>query len=182
MILWPAGARVHGLRRVNLLATTIGRIGHSAVGADVIPEPCGQCPQELFPAATKDDVLYGGAAGGGKTVGLVMEAIGAAVRYPGIRMLMLRRTYDELAESLHPEFQRIQWPAALGGPWNKTEKDVTFPHGSVIRLRYLESLEGAPRRQAAPTNTCWSTGAARRHHSTNIRAGQRPAEQPSPAP
>jgi hypothetical protein len=97
--------------------------------------------------ATEDDVLYGGAAGGGKTIGLVMEAIRAAVRYPGIRVLMLRRTYDELAESLYPEFQRIGWAAALGGRWNKTDKEITFPHGSVIRLRYLESLDDASRRQ-----------------------------------
>ena len=32
----------------------------------VIPGPCGKCPQELFHAATESDVLYGGAAGGGK--------------------------------------------------------------------------------------------------------------------
>jgi hypothetical protein len=116
-------------------------------GAEVIPQPCGKCPQEQFHAATEDDVMCGGAAGGGKTIGLVMEAIRAAVRYPGIRALMLRRTYDELAESLYPEFQRIGWAAALGGRWNKTDKELTFPHGSVIRLRYLESLDDAWRRQ-----------------------------------
>lgn len=60
---------------------------------------------------------------------------------------MLRRTYDELAESLYPEFQRIGWARALGGRWNKTDKEITFPHGSVISLRYLESLDDASRRQ-----------------------------------
>lgn len=36
-------------------------------GQDVpVPEPCGSCPQERFHAATESDVLYGGAAGGGK--------------------------------------------------------------------------------------------------------------------
>jgi Terminase large subunit, T4likevirus-type, N-terminal len=108
---------------------------------------CGKWSQELFHAATEDDVLYGGAAGGGKTIGLVMEAVRAAVKYPSIRVVMLRRTYDELAESLYPEFQRIQWAAALGGRWNKTDKEIMFPHGSVIRLRYLESLDDASRRQ-----------------------------------
>jgi hypothetical protein len=97
-------------------------------------------------AATEDDVLYGGAAGGGKMIGLVMEAIRAAVRYPAIRVLMLRRTYDELAESLYPEFQRIGWAAALGRRWNKTDKELTLPRRSVIRLRYLESLDDASRR------------------------------------
>ena len=43
----------------------------------VIPEPCGMCPQELFHAATEDSVLYGGSAGGGKTLSLIMEGIRA---------------------------------------------------------------------------------------------------------
>jgi len=115
--------------------------------AGTVSEPCGQCPQELFHAATEDDVLYGGAAGGGKTIALVMEGIRACVRHAGIRVLILRRSYDELAESIYPEFQRVDWAAALGGRFHRTEKEVTFPNRSVIRLRYMETLDDASRRQ-----------------------------------
>src|SRR5579859_5330790 len=116
-------------------------------GDAIVPEPCGQCPQEQFHAATEDDVLYGGSAGGGKTAAIVAEALRACARYPGIRVLILRRSYDELAESIYPEFQRFAWGEALGGRLNKTEKEVAFPNRSLIRLRYMETLDDASRRQ-----------------------------------
>ncbi len=103
--------------------------------------------QQEFHDATEDDILYGGAGGGGKTLAIVMEAIRACIRYPGIRVLILRRTYDELAESVYPEFMRVGWAVDLGGRWNKTDKEVTFPNKSVIRLRYMEDLTDASRRQ-----------------------------------
>jgi hypothetical protein len=116
-------------------------------GDAVLPEPCGNCPQELFHSATEDDILYGGSAGGGKTAAIVAESLKLCVKHPGIRVLILRRSYDELAESIYPEFQRFAWGAALGGHLNKTEKEVTFPNQSLIRLRYMETLDDASRRQ-----------------------------------
>jgi phage terminase large subunit len=113
----------------------------------VLPDPCGTCPQEQFFAACEDFVLYGGSAGGGKTCAIVLYAIRACVRHPGIRVLILRRTFDELAESIYPEFAQVGWAAALGARFNKTEKELTFPNGSLIRLRYLDSADDASRRQ-----------------------------------
>ena len=123
------------------------RIAARKRGDAVLPEPCGGCPQELFHSATEDDILYGGAAGGGKTAAICADALRLCVKYPGIRVLILRRSYDELAESIYPEFQRFAWGAALGGHLNKTEKEITFPNQSLIRLRYMETLDDASRRQ-----------------------------------
>lgn len=111
------------------------------------PERCGQCPQEQFFAATELDVLYGGAAGGGKSAALIVYAIQACVRHPGLRVLFVRRTFDELAESIFPKLAAFDFAAKLGGHWNGTDHQLTFDNRSVIRFRYVERLLDASRRQ-----------------------------------
>ena len=103
--------------------------------------------QAEFHAATEYDVLYGGAAGGGKSAGLVADDLKDAMRFPGIRIGAFRRTYDELAESLLKELARFGYGEALGARWNGSERELTFSNGSVIRYRYAETEQDATRRQ-----------------------------------
>lgn len=56
--------------------------------------------QKLFIDAECDEVLFGGAAGGGKSYGQMVDALLFALRYPGSRQLILRRTFSELDKSL----------------------------------------------------------------------------------
>ena len=56
--------------------------------------------QALFLAAEADEVLYGGAAGGGKSYGQVVDAFLYAMRYPGSRQLILRSSFPALERSL----------------------------------------------------------------------------------
>lgn len=132
-------------------ATALGferaRAAVSAGFGDRLPPPCGGCPQELFHTATQFDVLYGGAAGGGKTKALLMEGIRSAKMHPGLRIGAFRRTYDELAESFFKELASIDFARAVGARWNGGERELKFPNSSVIRFRYLETIQDATRRQ-----------------------------------
>lgn len=112
-----------------------------------IPAPCGMCPQERFHSAAEFDVLYGGAAGPGKTKALLMGGIGDSMAYPGIRIAAFRETYDELAESLLKELEGISFAESLGAAWNGTKRELRFPNRSVMRFRYAQTEKDATRRQ-----------------------------------
>jgi hypothetical protein len=103
--------------------------------------------QRDFHAASEFDVLYGGAAGGGKTKALLMEGLRACVRYPGLRVGAFRRTYGELKESLLAELAEVGYAQALGATWNGTEYELRFANRSVLMFRYAETIKDATRRQ-----------------------------------
>lgn len=62
-------------------------------GQTVIWQP--QPKQAAFMSRFEDEALYGGAAGGGKSDALVMEAL-RQVNIPYYRGLIVRRTYPQL--------------------------------------------------------------------------------------
>ena len=92
-----------------------------------------------------DAILYGGAAGGGKSAALLMEAIKNAVNFPGMKIGCFRRSYPELEESFLAELAKRQYAKPLGAKWNSTNKVLKFPNGSVINFTYAENLQDASR-------------------------------------
>lgn len=56
--------------------------------------------QLAFIEADAFEVLFGGAAGGGKSYGQLIDALLYALKYPGSKQLILRRTYPDLERSL----------------------------------------------------------------------------------
>lgn len=61
--------------------------------------------QQEFLRCRKKYVAFGGARGGGKSWAVRAKAKLLALRYPGIRLLLVRRTYQEL-EANHIRFLR----------------------------------------------------------------------------
>ena len=103
--------------------------------------------QAEFHAATEFDVLYGGAAGGGKTKALLMEGLRCAAKYPRLRVGAFRRSYPELEESLLAELAGVGYAKAIGARWDGTKYNLHLPNGSLIMFRYAKNMQEATRRQ-----------------------------------
>ena len=56
--------------------------------------------QKAFIDSKETEVLFGGAAGGGKSYGQIADALLFALKYPASKQLILRRTFPELEKSI----------------------------------------------------------------------------------
>jgi hypothetical protein len=75
---------------------------------------------------------------------LTVEAIKQAIKVPGLRCAVFRRSYPELYESiLSNALVKLDFARALGARWNADAKVLTFPNQSSIRFRYAETLPDA---------------------------------------
>lgn len=88
--------------------------------------------QKLFCQARTRYVAYGGARGGGKSHVLRIKAVGGACTYPGIRILIVRREYPELEQTLILPI-RAMVPPELA-TYNGTMRCLFFANGSMIKF------------------------------------------------
>ena len=100
--------------------------------------------QVRFFESTARHVAYGGAKAGGKSWAVRAQAIRLAYMYPGINILLLRRTLKELRENHIVPLQKILYGHAK---YNDTEKVFTFPTGSRIVMGYCDRESDAERYQ-----------------------------------
>lgn len=90
--------------------------------------------QKAFMQADAFEVLFGGAAGGGKSHGQLIDAIVYAMRYGGSKQLILRRTYPELEKSLIRVAKEL-YPRALYR-YSHSTHTMTLVNGSMIDFGY----------------------------------------------
>ena len=103
--------------------------------------------QHQFISATATEVLFGGAAGGGKSYGQLVDALIYALRYAGSKQLILRRTYTELEKSLiraHLDF----YPLSVY-TYNASAHIGRFSNGSIIDFGYCATENDVSQYQSA---------------------------------
>lgn len=84
-----------------------------------------------------DVLLYGGAAGGGKTDWLVWHADQLSRKHPGHTTLALRRTFPQLKDSLIK--RSVQKISQDGARYMVADKEWVYDNGSTIRFAYCDA-------------------------------------------
>jgi len=85
--------------------------------------------QHAFISADAFEVLYGGAAGGGKSYGQLIDAMLYALKYKKSKQIIFRRTYPELEKSLIRVSLEL-YPRTVYS-YNKSTHTGTFVNGSI---------------------------------------------------
>ena len=123
-------------------------------------------PQDLFLRAPEKEVLYGGAAGGGKSYALLADAV-RNMDNPNFRGLIVRRTIDELRELVQQSHVLFK-QAIPNCKWSPQKSTWTTPKGGVLWMSFLDREEEVTRYQGQsftyiafdeltqwPTPYCW---------------------------
>jgi hypothetical protein len=103
--------------------------------------------QKQFISSKTDETLFGGAAGGGKSYAQLIDAFLFALKYPGSKQLMLRRTFPELSRSLILVSLTLYSKELCR--YNDSKKKWIFNNGSTIEFGYCDSEKDVTQYQSA---------------------------------
>lgn len=95
----------------------------------------------MFLSSPADITIYGGAAGGGKSWGLLIDAARYADTVPGCHSIIFRRTHPEIRNpgGLWDESQKLYRLPKLNGVPNETRLEWTFPpYGNTITFAHMQ--------------------------------------------
>lgn len=94
--------------------------------------------QSAFLLVPNREAFYGGAAGGGKSIALLMGAL-QYVDQPGYNALLLRKTFKDLSQPEALIDISKEWLSNTDARWNQSDHKWTFPSGAVLQFGHMES-------------------------------------------
>lgn len=93
--------------------------------------------QSVLHAVRARQVMYGGAAGGGKSHALRMDGLIACLENPGLQAYLFRRTYPELKDNHLIPIQQMAIPPEVA-TWKETDRKLTFYNDSFLQFCFAE--------------------------------------------
>ena len=100
-----------------------------------------------FVNSTAFETLFGGAAGGGKSYGQIVDALRYAVKYPGSKQIIFRRTFPDLERSIIRTSLDL-YPREIAS-YNNSKHIWTFKNGSLIDFGYIDNEKDVYQYQSA---------------------------------
>lgn len=100
----------------------------------------GSGKQDEFLRASEDEVLYGGAAGGGKSDALLIAAMGGgqgATDIGAYQAILFRRTYPELRD-LIDRSKALYGQTSPGAKYHETDHVWTWPSGAKVEFGHIQ--------------------------------------------
>lgn len=95
-------------------------------------------PRQAFALSLDaEELFFGGAAGGGKSDWILMEAL-KYVHVPGYAALILRKNYTLLSKAGAIMDRARQWLHGTDAKWNAQLKRFTFPSGAILEFGFIE--------------------------------------------
>ena len=92
--------------------------------------------QDAFMNADAFEVLFGGAAGGGKSHGQLIDALKYALEYPKSSQIIFRSTFSDLEKSLIRKSRDI-YPRKIAD-YNDSKHTWKLKNGSIIDFGYIQ--------------------------------------------
>ncbi|WP_102158698.1 phage terminase large subunit [Zhihengliuella halotolerans] len=107
--------------------------------------------QEYAHGVLVDELLYGGAGGGGKSRWARAELVRIALLIPGSRQVLFRRTFPDMIRSVEQPFTQ-EVPTRLAS-YNRSRHEFVFHNGSIIELAHLQREQDVAKYQGAEYQT-----------------------------
>lgn len=98
-------------------------------------------PQTRFMLTPAEEVLYGGAKGGGKSYALRAYGVNYCMSYPGAKGVIFRQSFRQLDETHLLAIQQ-EVPQSVAN-YMTAKHDLVFPNGSILMFRFCEKDEDA---------------------------------------